>query len=137
VRVELRPSVPSDFVALNGTLPPLRVRSLTAVLGSEVLGVGALVMLPDGSVWASTVMREDARRFSFAIHRAGVALMRFAREAGYPRVYACANPAIAGRVRWLEALGFRQIDRQLSSARALAAFGLLGDKDEVFEWVPR
>jgi hypothetical protein len=110
MRVELRPSVPDDFAELADLLGgphPFRARSLTALVDGKVIGIGGLVYRPNGEVWASVVMREEARRYPAAIHRAGLAAVRMMRAAGVRRVLASSEnrPAAA---RWLLRLGFRQ-----------------------------
>lgn len=119
MRVTLRPSEPGDFIAVNGRLPPYRVRGLTAMRGEEILGVGGFVLLPNGAVWASVAMCPAARRFPVAIHRAGRAAMRLARDLGFTCVYAEADGDLAGAGRWLESLGFQR------------------ERGEVFAWRPQ
>jgi hypothetical protein len=108
VRVELRPSRPEDFLALVGDLPPYRVKTLTAVAGERVLGIGGLIYI-NGELWASVQMAPEARQFRVAIHRAGLMAMRMIRASGARRVYAEAQLENAAARRWLLRLGFEPV----------------------------
>ncbi len=107
MRVEIRPSQPEDFLELVGRLPPCRTMSLTATLGGRVLGIGGLVFA-GGDVGAWVHMTDEARRFPFAIHRAGVAAIAMMRRARVRCVYASAQPDNPAAERWLKRLGFRR-----------------------------
>jgi len=111
VRVRLRPSEPADFIALLGQLPAHRTRGITALAGDEVLGIGGLIMAPDGSVWASCFISDAGRAFPRAVHRAGLALIDLAREMRLPRVFASAEDR-PGADRWLLALGFCRLPEE-------------------------
>ncbi len=108
MRVTLRPATAADFVALLGKLPAHRTRGIAAWLDDELLGIGGLVMTPNGDVWASAEITPRGRQFPVAVHRAGRAVMQLARSAGFSRVYATADQTIPGTTQWLEALGFRR-----------------------------
>lgn len=109
MRVEIRPSVAADFLALQGQLPPHRTNCLTALAGGEVIAIGGFVHFPDGTVWASVLMTDAFRQYPTAVHRAGRLAMQLARRAGYPRVYAYAEPGRPGADAWIERLGFQPI----------------------------
>ncbi len=117
MRVELRPSAPDDFVALLGRSQQFRARAITATADGVVLGIGGLVYLPNGEVWASVMMREAARRYPHAVHRAGRMAMAMIRSSGVKRVFARAEDHPRA-VRWLERLGFTAVP----------------DSDRVFVW---
>jgi RimJ/RimL family protein N-acetyltransferase len=108
MRVTFRPTIPADFIALNGAMPPWRSRCITAELDGRVIGLGGLVHRPDG-VWASAVIGVEARRYPAAIHRAGRQVMAMARALGLRQVYAAAQPDNPAAQRWLARLGFRPI----------------------------
>jgi RimJ/RimL family protein N-acetyltransferase len=106
-RVQFRPSVPADFLALIGSLPAYRSHSITALLDGEVVGVGGVVFRPRGEIWASCVISEKGRRYPVAVHRAGLMAIAMFRRQGFRRVYAAAEPGNAKADAWLDRLGFR------------------------------
>lgn len=110
MRITLRPAVAADFVALAGKMPPYRCQCITALAGETVIGVGGFVFYPNGEVWASVLMAPAARQYPRAIHRAGLAAMRLARERKFAAVYAAAEDGLADGEAWLERLGFVPID---------------------------
>jgi len=104
MRVRHRPSVPSDFAALGET-PGYRCQCLTALAGDTIIGLGGLVFR-DGVVWASAIITPQARAYPVAIHRVGLAAMRFARELGLSTIYAAPQADNPAAERWLLRLGF-------------------------------
>jgi hypothetical protein len=123
MRVTLRPSVKADFDELLGHPPQFRCQCLTAVADGQVIGIGGFVFYPDGSVMASVMMIDQARRYRIAIHRAGLMAMALARRQGFRAVYAMAEDGLAGAEAWLERLGFKA-QPQLVNGR------------KVFRWQP-
>jgi hypothetical protein len=110
MRVELRPTVAADLAHVTSETLPIRIRAITALAGERVLGVGGIGYRPDGVVIAFVAMNEEARRYPFAIHRAGLAMMRIIRAEGVPSVIAMAEELVPSAERWLERLGFRACD---------------------------
>jgi hypothetical protein len=107
MRVRHRPSVASDFAALGET-PGYRCHCLTALAGDAIVGLGGFVYR-DGAVWASAIITPQARAYPAAIHRVGVAVMQFARDLGFSRIYALPQPDNEAAERWLTRLGFVQM----------------------------
>lgn len=105
-RVELRPTVAADFLALQGAPPKFRCRCLTAIVDGRVIGIGGLVHNPGGELWASVLMAKEARDYPVAIHRAGLRAIAEFKRLGLKRVLASAEPDNAAAERWLERLGF-------------------------------
>lgn len=110
IRVLFRPSVADDFVALQGSPPIYRSRCTTATVEDRVIGIGGLVYPPDGEIWASVLMADEARQYPAAIHRAGRRAMAEFRRLGVKRVFAEAQPGNPAAERWLLRLGFVAID---------------------------
>ena len=108
-RVALRPTVAADLPHVIGEPLPFRIKAITAHIGDQVLGVGGLGYLPDGTVGAFVAMNAEGRKYPVAIHRAGLAAMRMIRESGEQRVVALADELVPGAVRWLERLGFKAV----------------------------
>jgi hypothetical protein len=107
MRVELRPTIPSDLAAVTHEPLPIRIRAITAVLDDRVLGIGGIGYRADDVVIGFAVITEEFRSFPLALHRAGLAMMKIIREAGVPSVVAIADETIPAADRWLERLGFR------------------------------
>jgi N-acetylglutamate synthase-like GNAT family acetyltransferase len=110
LRVTLRPATADDFLVLNGGPPASRCLGFTAISDDKLLGLGALIFGKDGSIWASCIITDDGRKYPLAIHRAGLALMRMARERGFSTVFARAQDSNPAAERWLKRLGFHPID---------------------------
>lgn len=109
--VTLRPTLPSDFLALIGRPPAYRCQCITAVDSDGTpLGLGGFLFPPGGDVWASVLISPAGRKYPVAIHRAGIAAMALARRQGWPVVYADAQPDNPAAERWLARLGFVQRD---------------------------
>ena len=112
MRVLLRPSLPSDFAALNLPLPVCRVRARTAVLGpfddgsGRILGIGGIAFPKEGLPIAFVEQVPDAKHYPVAFHKAGLAAMAMVRELGLPRVAATTDVTNDAGRRWLERLGF-------------------------------
>ena len=106
MRVELRPTIPSDLAAVTHEPLPIRIRAITAVVGGRVLGLGGIGYRPDGVVIGFAVISDEFRRYPTALHRAGLTMMRVIREAGVDQVIALADENIPAADRWLERLGF-------------------------------
>lgn len=108
MRVEFRPSRPEDFLELIGGPPGHRAKTITALAGDRVLGVGGVIYI-NGELWASLQMAPEARRYPTAIHRAGLKAIELFRAIGARRVYANAQPDNPAAERWLERLGFSRV----------------------------
>lgn len=97
----------ADFVELQGEPPKYRCRCITAVVDGRVIGIGGLVHMPGGELWASVIMHPDARRFPLAIHRAGKAAIAMFGELGLNQVLAQPETGAPHERRWLQRLGFQ------------------------------
>lgn len=106
-RVELRPTVAADFIALQGALPQHRTRCITAVLGKRVLGLGGLIYQPNGEFWASALLSPRMVKYPVALHRAGKMAIAEWRRLGIRRVFAAAEPGNPKAEAWLERFGFQ------------------------------
>lgn len=107
-RVSLRPSVATDFVALELAPPPCRIRGITAVRGDEVLGIGGIAYLPNGVHAAFVHARPEAAAYRVTFHKAGLAAIALARELGIRRLVAQADESIPRAGAWLKRLGFTE-----------------------------
>jgi GNAT superfamily N-acetyltransferase len=108
-KVELRPAVSADFDQFVHEPLPYRVRAFTAVRDGEILGIGGLAFLPNEAVAAFLLIKNDARRYRVALHKAGLFTMQEARRLGICRVVALAQDGIEAAAPWLLRLGFHPI----------------------------
>lgn len=106
----LRTATRHDFAALGRERIPYRNISWAAVTDAgELVGLGGIAFLPDGSRMAFTEMREEARKSPVALHKAGLHCIQYARAAGIKELIACADMARTDVAeRWLKRLGFKQ-----------------------------
>lgn len=112
LRVTLRPTIASDFAHFLEVPLPNRVMAITAELEGRIIGIGGFRFTPDGVVAAFVLMKEEARRYRVAIHRAGLRAMAQARAAGIRRIVALAEETRPEAAPWLARLGFRPVEHQ-------------------------
>lgn len=106
----MRPATRSDFDAVIAESLPYRVRAFAAERDGEVLGVGGLAFMPDGTVAAFVHAAPGAHRFKVAFHKAGLMAMAEARRLGLRRVVATAETQHPRATQWLARLGFEPED---------------------------
>lgn len=109
MRVELRPTEPDDIARFIGKTIPYRARALTAWRGDEILGIGGVAMLPDGTALAFLHLAEGARRYAVALHKAALRTIAEARARGVRKIVAQADMSIPAAERWLARLGFEPV----------------------------
>lgn len=110
MKVEIRPTLAEDLPRISAKPLPTRIMALTVTRGDEVLGIGGLTFLPDGTVAAFVEMQDGAaRKYPVTAHKAALRTMQRARAAGYRRVVATANLGNPVALRWLARLGFRPL----------------------------
>jgi hypothetical protein len=107
MRVTLRPTIPADIGHCIGEPLPHRIRAITALAGETVLGLGGVGYRPDGTVIVFAQINDEGRRYPFAIHRAGLAVMEMIRDSGLKLVVAEAQAGNPAAEPWLLRLGFR------------------------------
>jgi hypothetical protein len=107
MRVALRPTVPADLAHCIGEPLPHRIRAITALAGDTVLGLGGVGFRPDGTVIVFAQITDEGRKYPFAIHRAGLAVMEMIRGSGLKLVVAEAQAGNPAAEPWLLRLGFR------------------------------
>src|SRR5215218_6764927 len=105
MKVTIRPAVASDFAKFVDKPLPYRVRAITGVRGEEILAVGGIAYLPDGTHGAFFMGDEKARAFPIALHKAGLSVLQDARRRGIRRLVTYAEPTIEAAERWLRRLG--------------------------------
>jgi GNAT superfamily N-acetyltransferase len=82
---------------------------MTGVVDGEVLAVGGIAYLPDGTHGAFLLADERARKYPVALHKAGLHVLQQARKFGIAKVVAMADPHIKPAKRWLKRLGFEPV----------------------------
>ena len=85
------------------------MRAVTGVVDSEILAVGGIAYLPDGTHGGFLLADERARGYPVALHKAGLQVLQQARKLGIAKVVAMADPHIKPAKRWLTRLGFRPV----------------------------
>lgn len=104
----VRPAVASDFSKFNAKLP-YRVRATTGLLDGEVVAVGGIAYLPDGTHGAFFLADEKARTYPVALHKTALQVLQNAKELGIKKLVALADPKIGAAERWLARLGFEPV----------------------------
>ncbi len=107
--VEIRPSVASDFAKFIDKPLPYRVRAITGLVGGEVLAVGGIAYLPDDTHGVFLLADARARQYPVALHKAGLMVLRIAKEQGIRKLVANPDTSIAAAERWLSRLGFKPL----------------------------
>lgn len=108
--IDLRPATKADFDAIMDEPLPYRVRAFAAWRDTDLLGIGGLAFLPDGTVAAFMQTVQGARRYKVAMHKAALATLAEAKRLGIRSVVALADPQIEPAKPWLARLGFRPLD---------------------------
>jgi hypothetical protein len=107
MKVEIVPTKSEDIPdVIDGPLP-FRIKGLTGKLGDEVLGVGGLAFLPDGTVAAFLIIKEEARKYPVALHKAALRTLAEARQMGIRKIVARAQKGLDAAAPWLARLGFK------------------------------
>jgi hypothetical protein len=107
---------------LPGPLP-YRIRAFTAMRDGEILGIGGLAAMPDGTMGAFLeVSEETARRYPILLYKAALETLKLARERGICRLYTRADTKREAAERFLHRLGFEPA-------------GTLGDQ-KIWQWRP-
>jgi len=105
--VTLRDATRADFDGLLDEPLPWRSRAIAGEIDGQLLGVGGIARLPNGT-WAAFVhLTPDARRYPVALHKAALLVLEKARRARIPCLVAIAEDGIEPAKRWLHRLGFR------------------------------
>lgn len=115
-RVRIRPARPDDVGHITDEPLPWRIRALTGEIDGRVIGVGGLAWLPGGTIAAFAALTDEARGYKVSLHRAGLRLMREAKEAGIKSVVASADTQSVTAMRWLLRLGFDLVEQDRERA---------------------
>lgn len=109
MKVEFRPTIAADLAVITDKPLPHRIKSITAVLGDLIVGVGGIGYRSDGTVIAFAHITQEFRRYPKEVHRAGRLGMALIRRSGVPVVVAEAQPGNPAAERWLKRFGFVHI----------------------------
>jgi len=127
-KITLRPTIPADLPYVIGEPLPCRIRTITALAGKRVIGIGGIAFPPHGPAIAFVQLAPaedgaagvpEARRYPVSFHRAGLMAMEMIRASGVVQVIATADAGSATAVRWLKRLGFEEAERQPIAGRVL------------------
>jgi RimJ/RimL family protein N-acetyltransferase len=112
-RIAIQPATNEDIASFMGPVP-CRVRALVGKIDGRIIGIGGLCYLPSGDVGIFSTLTDEFRQHKFALHRAGLLLMRMAREMGLKRIVGMLDETRADvSARWLERLGFQRRENGL------------------------
>jgi hypothetical protein len=89
--------------------------------GDEFLGLGGIGFTPEHKRLAFVFVTDEGRKHPVALHKAGRFVMQQARDMGFARLFAIADPTIEAADRWLERLGFHFL-------------GVFGDGERFWQW---
>lgn len=104
---EITPATARDFVEYAGQLPPYRVIAWAARLNGKVIGLGGVLLMPDGAKYAFVDISDEARRFPKALHKTGLAFMREIRKSVSGPIVATTETNVPRANEWLIRLGFK------------------------------
>lgn len=102
----IRPAIASDFDSFIDNPLPYRVRAWTGLIGDEVIAVGGIGYMPDGTHSGFLMATDKAREFPLALHKAGLMVLQEAKKLGIRKLVTIADPHIDAAERWLTRLGF-------------------------------
>jgi hypothetical protein len=107
-RVRLVPTTAEHVERYSGTMPPWRIKSITALRGDEVLGFGGIGFLPDGTTAGFIEASEEAcRKHPITLYKAVQKIIAQARAAGVKRMVTHCDTSREAAERFLERIGFR------------------------------
>ncbi len=109
MKPEVRPAIASDFDQFMDKPLPYRVRAWAGVLGDEVIAVGGIGYMPDGTHSGFMMATDRAREFPLALHKAGLMVLREAKKLGIRKLVTVADSEVDAAERWLIRLGFESI----------------------------
>jgi hypothetical protein len=127
-KITLRPTIPADLPHVIGEPLPCRIRTITALAGERVIGIGGVAFPPHGPAIAFVQLAPaedgaagvpEAQHHPVSFHRAGLMAMEMIRASGVAQVIATADAGSATAVRWLKRLGFEEAERQDIAGRVL------------------
>lgn len=113
--VTVRPSRAEDFAAFVPSIPG-RVISWTGEHEGEILGLGGLQFLSEGTVGVFTYLTDAARKHPVLLHKTAKAFLAEVQRRGFTKVVALADTSQPAAERWLLRLGF---ERTLSCGQEL------------------
>lgn len=102
----IAPATARDFMEFAGQLPPYRVTAWAARHGGKVIGLGGVLIMPDGARYAFMDVSDEARRFPKAMHKTGLAFMREVRKSYQGPIVATTTTNVPRANEWLIRLGF-------------------------------
>lgn len=114
-RVTLDPATPADFAELAArsehtpAVPPVRVIALAGKVDGRVIAIGGIAIWPNGLRQAFADIGPEARSYPVALHKAGLAVIKLARQHGMRQLLAVAAEPKEAAERWLQRLGFTPV----------------------------
>jgi RimJ/RimL family protein N-acetyltransferase len=109
MKPEVRRTIASDFDKVITIPLPYRVRAWTGLVDGEVIAVGGIAYMADGTHGVFMLADDRARSFPVTMHKTALTVLREARDLGIKRLVTIAEPGVEAAERWLERLGFEPI----------------------------
>lgn len=111
MKASIRQATREDIMQVYPQLP-CRMRGLVIERDGKLQAIGGLLFREDGLVVAclSFVGGAAAKDFAVTLHKAGLLMMRMAKDMGLRRVVASADLNYPAAERWLARLGFEPFE---------------------------
>ncbi len=114
----VRPATVQDLIEYTGSLPPCQIRAMAAEIDGKVVGIAGLAFLRNGAVLAFMNAEDVVREHRVKLFRNARRFIKEMAGKGLSRVNAICADDIEAAERFLEHLGFRQVDAGTYQLRA-------------------
>jgi len=109
-RVKVRPTTPQDVETFLGKSPPYTFKGETGLVDGEIVGIGGIAKLPDGTALAFLHLAPGAERYAVTLHRTAKRIIAETKARGVRKIVALADLSIEAAERWLLRLGFEPVE---------------------------
>lgn len=108
--VEVAPTTPADVAEFLPDGLPWRIRAWTARRDSNVIGIGGIAYLPDGTMIAFLeASEEDCQKHRVTLHRMALRFFSQFKAQGARRIVAIVDAKREAAARWLKRIGFEPV----------------------------
>lgn len=108
--IVVTPTTPEDVLEFRHAMPPYRIKAVTGRVDGEIVAIGGIAYLPDGTVAAFLEATDAARKHGVSLHREAKRALSDAARAGHRVVKALVDNEIEAAPRWLKRLGFEPVE---------------------------
>lgn len=114
--IEFRPSTEADIVEFFGERPwgltYARAHSVSAVVDGKVVGLGGVLFHINGSVLGFANLKEEARRYPVALHKAVKQGLAEWEKMGHKTLRITIEQSVPRAKAWAASLGFVPVDSE-------------------------